>query len=133
MIGLNPASSRQLLSRARKLLRLAFLCQKRIGVVSSPRVSKSYFPFQFLFLCSDIFFLHVLSFLLLIIWATNKSGLPVSNQIISGFSGAAGIWYWQILACSLGGCTDQGRPAASTLLALPTTSVQRFGGSRTAA
>lgn len=104
-------------------------CQGMIGVASSPWVSENYFPFQYLFLCSDSFS-HVLSFLLLIIWATNKSGFPVPDPIISGCSGAAGIWYWQILACSLGDCADQARPAASMLLAFPATSVQRFEGGK---
>lgn len=126
--SLNPVGSPQLLSRARKPPLFTHPCRGTIEAVSSPRVSKNYFPFHFRFLCSHIFFLHILSFLSLIILATNKSGFPILNQTIPGFSGAIGIWYWQILACSLRGCADQAKPAASTLLAFLTTSVQRFEG-----
>lgn len=53
---------------------------------------------------------------LIIILATNKSGFPLSNQIIPAVLDLAGIWCRQILACSLWRCADQARPDAQMLL-----------------
>lgn len=80
----------------------------------------------------DTFFLKMVSFFfspllsppplsafsvpLIIILATNKSGFPLSNQIIPAVLDLAGIWCRQILACSLWRCADQARPDAQMLL-----------------